>query len=187
MGCKKVDGRCSVRCDTEKPSPFLKGWFAKMERNGLIPKSAKIVDLGCGNGRNLRHITSKGYDVTGVDMVGDIGLKVLMGHDVLPFKANTFDVILLNYVWMFLNVSERKKLAHQMGVIAKSGCKLFVEMYPAKNSHASNEKECKELLDEMQKWLGKGWSVYQKSHLRRIFWLKEKTNRREKYAINGNL
>src|ERR1700752_4887372 len=32
------------------------------------PPHSKILDLGCGNGRHSKHLASKGFSVTGIDL-----------------------------------------------------------------------------------------------------------------------
>ena len=172
MSRKLVGDRYSVRYSNPNPSPFLKTWLDKLEKRGLVGFLDKVLDLGCGGGRNINYMRAKGYPAFAVDMVGDVGIKCLLGHEALPFSPATFRIILLNYVLMFLDKAERAQLIQQIGVVAGAGCKLFVEMYPAKEGYAKTEEACEQLLDEMQGLLGSSWQVYQKSKLRRIFWLK---------------
>lgn len=188
MSRKRVGDRLSVRCTKLSPTPFLKKWLERLVYRGLVRGLDNVLDLGCGNGRNLRYLQDKGYKVTGIDMVGDIGMKVMLGHEKLPFKAETFEVILLNYVLMFLDKAERCQLYHEIDLVAKNNCVLFVEMYPAKDGHATTEEACEWMLGEMQNLLGKQWGVYQKSKLRRILWLKRNNKVKEKsYANNGSV
>lgn len=50
----------------EAPSPLLEDFLNKISTN--LPKSAKIVDFGCGDGRNWQAIAAAGFDVVGVDI-----------------------------------------------------------------------------------------------------------------------
>ncbi|MFF0477190.1 class I SAM-dependent methyltransferase [Streptomyces sp. NPDC004284] len=58
--------------DRDKPVPFF---VAKPDENlvsyveqGLLPAGGKVLDLGCGPGRNALYLASAGYEVTGVDL-----------------------------------------------------------------------------------------------------------------------
>jgi tellurite methyltransferase len=55
----KVDDRL------EKCSNFCK--FTTLYLKNNLPTTKTIVDMGCGNGRDLRYFISQGYDVLGVD------------------------------------------------------------------------------------------------------------------------
>ena len=98
---------------------------------------------------------SLGYDVTPVDMVDDFGVRTILGHDPLP--DGPFDVILANYVLMFLDEAERKKVTQQIGKVAGDECIMVVEMYPAKDAH---EYDFDAMVGD---WLQKGWVKLRKS------------------------
>ncbi|MEU2232315.1 class I SAM-dependent methyltransferase [Streptomyces vietnamensis] len=58
--------------DRDKPVPFF---VAKPDENlvsyveqGLLPAGGKVLDLGCGPGRNALHLAAAGYEVTGIDL-----------------------------------------------------------------------------------------------------------------------
>ena len=88
--------------DERKKPPY--GDFASrrmfLETFGKI-KGKKILDIGCGSGRNMKWLESVGATVTGVDLSPELvkatrklGLDVVEGDATkLPFKDNTFDVV----------------------------------------------------------------------------------------------
>ena len=64
---------------TNTYKPFLK----------LVPKDGKILDLGCGSGRDSMNFMKLGYEVTAVDGSKELAKKasVLLGKEVI---VNTF-------------------------------------------------------------------------------------------------
>ncbi len=80
--------------------------FSDVIRRINLRKRSKILDVGCGNGRNL--LPFKGHDLYGLDFSRemlmfakkfsdkhDLNIKLVQGDArSLPFKSNTFDLIL---------------------------------------------------------------------------------------------
>jgi SAM-dependent methyltransferase len=102
MSRKYLNDKWCIRCGRKTPSPYLKNNVK------LLPKEGKVLDIGCGNGRNSIFMKEKGYVVTSVDMVEDFGNKNIIGEDPLP--SDKYDIILDNYILMFLDKKERKQV-----------------------------------------------------------------------------
>jgi chemotaxis methyl-accepting protein methylase len=88
-----------------------------------------------------------GFQVTSVDMVEDFGEKVVLGVDPLPEEK--YDIILANYILMFLNKKERKKVLRGINANSKPGTLLMVELYPAKDGFPC---EIDEIVIFFKKW-----------------------------------
>ena len=68
-----------------------------------LDTNAKILDLACGKGRHSRHLSTLGYDVTGVDLSEESinyakkfkkeHLRFSVHDMCVPFKENTFDAV----------------------------------------------------------------------------------------------
>lgn len=73
------------------------------------PAGATALDLACGSGRHLHHLTSLGMRVTGVDRDADAiaplrGLAEIIEADIeggpWPLEGRQFDLVLVsNYLW----------------------------------------------------------------------------------------
>ena len=88
-------------------NPALKAW----ERSVLqhFPSGAKILDIGCGLGREAFALADLGYDVVGLDLSKEVIVQVTQlaadkGYSIpfyaydgkhLPFDADAFDVVLI--------------------------------------------------------------------------------------------
>lgn len=90
----------------------------------FIKKSNKILDVGLGAGTLAAHLTQKGFNVSGVDVVNlslykDIQPKIYNGKK-LPYKKNEFDVALLISVLHHCGTNgENKKVLSEAMRVAK--------------------------------------------------------------------
>jgi ubiquinone/menaquinone biosynthesis C-methylase UbiE len=102
---------------------------------------AVVLDVGCGNGRNSEFMIKKGHGVMSLDMAGDYGHPMVLGKDKLPTGNNSVDIILCNYMMMFLNQKERNQLIQEIKRVSKDGCIIILELYPAKDSYANTQEK----------------------------------------------
>lgn len=76
-----------------------------------LPKPVKILDAGCGDGRNLIYLRKKGYRVVGIDIseeavrrvknkLGSSDTPDVIAGDIraLPYENNSFDAIIYDLV-----------------------------------------------------------------------------------------
>ena len=133
MSRKYLNDRWCVRCNKCAPTPYLVSHFAQLM--GGVAYDDFIVDMGCGNGRNSKYLLEQNYIRTmAFDMAGDYGLPMILGRDKFPVRDHSIKVILANYVLMFLNQKERAQVRREILRMAAPGCRLMVELYPAKDS-----------------------------------------------------
>jgi 2-polyprenyl-3-methyl-5-hydroxy-6-metoxy-1,4-benzoquinol methylase len=128
MSRKYLNNRWCSRCHKDCSTPYIRKHMDKIH-------GKKVLDLGCGNGRNSDFFREMGCDVTSADMIDDYehSTMLILGKDDLP--AGNYDIILANYVLMFLDDRERGKVMKQINDIAKKGSFLIVEIYDAKDSY----------------------------------------------------
>lgn len=122
-----------------------------------VVKGKKVLELGCGNGFWLRLLTAKGARCTGIDKSkeqiaaakkenGKIKYDV-MNATALTFKANSFDAILLEKVFLEIpslrTIRKIMKEAHR--VAKKGGIVLVSDLHPiAPNCNLPNVLPSKE-------------------------------------------
>ncbi len=102
-----------------------------------IKKTDKVLDLGCGDGLNMGILSSMGVkSLTGIDISAKL-LKIAKEEnpkakffqasaEKLPFKNNTFDIVLVDSVFHHL-LSYKKSLNEIYRVLKKNGRLCFIE------------------------------------------------------------
>ena len=150
MSRKYLNDRWCARCGRKEPTPYLRKHIDEL----INFEGAKVLDIGCGNGRNSIFMTEHGYDVTSIDMCNDFGTKIILGKD--PFPKDKYDIILANYILMFLNEKERSQVYKEINKNSHVGTMFVVEMYAAKDANKYD-------LDDMVKtFKTMGWTVNHK-------------------------
>lgn len=105
-----------------EPSAWLRRWVH------LLPAGARVLDLACGSGRNLRWLAARGFVLTGVDR-DDAALAPLQPlAEVIvadieagpwPLTGRRFDAVLVtNYLW-------RPLLPTVVGSVADGGWLIY--------------------------------------------------------------
>ncbi|WP_243633177.1 class I SAM-dependent methyltransferase [Paenibacillus xerothermodurans] len=113
---------------------------------GRIPKDKRILDAGCGSGRNLVYFFRTGYDVHAVDRSADAIRDVRMlarklaphwpddharveSIEKLSFANDSFDVVISNAVLHFAaSEANFHQMVHEMWRVLRPGGLLFVRL-----------------------------------------------------------
>ena len=165
MSRKYMNDRWCVRCGKKTATPYLAKNFDLLSKGK--EKHSLVVDIGCGNGRNTEFCKAMGYKNTiACDMAGDFDAKVMLGHDKLPTENNSADIILANYILMFLDKNELDFTIDEIKRIAKSGTRIIFESYGAKDSFYPSDEKSAELTNYVFEKLG--WKKIRKAKERFI-------------------
>ena len=153
MSRKYMNDKWCVRCGKTSPTPYLKKNLKLLQRENY--EEAQVIDIGCGNGRNTKFLMENGFkNCRAFDMVNDFGEKMTLGHDTFPVVDNSVDVILANYILMFLDNEERKQVITEIDRMSRDGCIFIMELYPAKDSYAKTKEESIKMQKEIFDTLG---------------------------------
>jgi len=113
---------------------------------GMITSSARVLDLGCGNGRFLLPLSRK-YNAVGTDVsptavqrarsylsknnAGSVNYAECLVSSItsLPFSDNSFDAVLCLGVLQHLLEDERMQAISEIKRVMKSGAVLVLEVF----------------------------------------------------------
>jgi len=115
-------------------SPYI------IEKIKKLPKSAKILDAGCGDGRNLIPIRKLGYDIQGIDISKEAIMrakKLLMRKKIkadikigsfhqLPYGKNAFDAIIYDLV--HVHIEDPDSVLKEFKRVLKTNGLVFLEI-----------------------------------------------------------
>jgi len=168
MTLKYLNERYCARCHRDKATPYLRDNIKILKEptgrgqhgNTLAYHTKMVLDLGCGNMRNTNFMRKQGFDyVMPMDMApGEDGLDVILGKDAIPCVPGSADIILANYIFMFLNQNERKQLCREINLVAAPGCTLVMELYASKHSFAKTVEETEKMKKQLMRKF-KGWEL----------------------------
>ena len=148
MSRKYVNDKWCVRCGKTTATPYLRKNIGLLQTGGKI-----VVDVGCGNGRNTIFMREQGFNVVPLDMCNDLGEDIILGKDKFPVEQDSVDIVLCNYVMMFLDSEERDQVITEIRRVSKWGCMIVLELYPAKDSFMVNDEEMvkmqKDIFDKL--------------------------------------
>ncbi len=85
------------------PAPYLKSISCLFDK--IIDKTdgVRCIDLGCGNGRNSKYMSSLGVDVVSFDIKDDYGYYLDIEKRRIPIFINSTNIFLLQYILMFIH------------------------------------------------------------------------------------
>ena len=141
-----------------------------------IPKGSKILDIGCGNGRNMLYDDHefKGVDISCefVKICCNRGLDVKKGTMTeLPFENNSFDVILSIASFHHLNNERnRNKALQEMKRVLQPGGTVLLYVW-SKNQPGKTKRTFENYGDVLVPWKSNDGKIYNRYYY--IFQIEE--------------
>ena len=121
----------------------------------LIPKDAKILDIGCGSGRDVQYFLDYNLNSIGIDisheMINEAKTRVPNGDfkkmDMrnLKFKENTFDALWACASRLHISRKELPKVLQNINKIIKPNGILFIALKEGEGSKIIREQKYKDL------------------------------------------
>jgi len=176
----KIDNEQKYREDWERVyrgiNPFdletPEQWVVELEENRKI--RGKVLDSGCGSGRNAIYLASKGYSVVGIDIsetaikkakqkAAGQGIKTveflcqnvveLSGHD------NEFDTVVDIGLFHSLDGDDPSKYTEALHKACKPNAVVFLRTFSDSNSKRENYKgpQCTE--KQIRAAFSEGWKI----------------------------
>ncbi|MGA2912434.1 MAG: class I SAM-dependent methyltransferase [Methanoregula sp.] len=129
--------------------PGLGAWEEDYTRRGIlwsgvihnlpaIPSGSHVLELGCGNGKTVKELIQRGWDVTAIDFsstAGTLCRKVFPdpfhGQTMVadarwsPFKNATFDAVFAIHTIAHMHAPDRKWIRGEVIRVLKPGGMLF--------------------------------------------------------------
>ena len=150
-----------------------------------IPSNSSILDIGCGNGRNMTNVVEgREHQFKGIDSCQEfIDIAVKNGKDValgdmcqLPFEDNSFDAILSIASFHHLSTPERReKGIQEMFRVLKPGGKILMSVWAMTQPLKSKNYNKFQYGDNMVSWKNKEGEVEGERYYY-IFQIKELTD-----------
>ena len=127
----------------ENPTPAFEALFdAELTYiRSRVPGNSKVLEIGCGNGRNIKSIAEFTKDIIGIDndpkavedarknLAGFSGVKIMLADALdLPFPDKSFDVMI--FLDTLVNMKENKVQAlKEMSRVLTDTGKIIISVY----------------------------------------------------------
>lgn len=111
----------------------------------FVPRGAKILEAGCGNGKTLSQLLGRGYDAVGIDISSEAlkfgGRNLVSDARYLPFFKNSFDAVVCRFVLEHLYEEERIQAIAEMRKVLRQNGLLFLTAFSTEDMRYSQSQK----------------------------------------------
>ncbi len=145
--------RQSILTGGAEPQAFFVRYMKELKRAGIRPTGLRVLDLGCGTGRNSNYLAQRGAIVTGIDFAAnaiatamqrarDLGVTVeyIAQNMAVPYPLQDFSIDLVLDITSSnsLNDQERKQYLAETLRVLKPGGHMFVRALCSDGKNVEN-------------------------------------------------
>lgn len=141
-----------------------------------LPTGAKVLDIGCGNGKNMGirkdiHMTGLEQSSTLCEICAKKGLEVVQGDArSLPFPNNSFDAVIMIAVLHHLPPIEQRTALFEIKRVLKSGGVAMITCWAVEQPPSARRKFVRGL--NLVEWSGR-------EELPLMYWVQDEADTKE--------
>ena len=152
-------------------------WKYVKEFTSTLPKESTVLDVGCGNGKNIKYMLDNQIQASGIDFSEKLvqvcrkkDLDVCYGDTLdIPYPDNTFDnIISIAVVHHLKEEEDRIQAIEEMIRICKPGGKILISMWSVEQTGNELQNRSFTYGDNQVKWENttRYYFVYDEPHIK---------------------
>ena len=124
-------------------------WGSVRKFTSFMKPNSKVLDIGCGNGKNIKYLQDNGMEVKGIDFSSKL-VEICQEKNLdvieadmrnLPYQDNTFDYgICIAALHHLQEEKDRIQALNEMIRVCKDGAEILVTVWSVEQDSTSNEK-----------------------------------------------
>jgi ubiquinone/menaquinone biosynthesis C-methylase UbiE len=129
-------------------------WGGAVHSLPVLPPDARVLELGCGNGKTLSVMNQRGWNVTGIDIspraiqlarrvcpaVQEINLAVADVRQ-MPFGVGAFDAVFAFHILGHLSAADRAAALKEICRVTRAGGRVFFRDFSTRDFRYGQGRE----------------------------------------------
>lgn len=152
-------------------------WSSVRKFTSFMKPNSKVLDIGCGNGKNIKYLLDNCMEVKGIDFSSKL-VEICQEKNLdvieadmrnLPYQDNTFDYgICIAALHHLQEEKDRIQALNEMIRVCKDGAEILVTVWSVEQCSTSNEKHRNFTYgDNYVPWenVNRYYFIYDKQHI----------------------